>query len=386
MKDSEVEQHRMPITPSIITWARDRAGYSVSEAQRYFSGIYRWETGDLLPTYPQLEQMAERFKVPVAVFFFPEPPNTPKIDETFRTLSNESMERIPPRIRLLLRKARAMQISLFELSDGKSSASGLLTSDLQFHVDEPVRSIAERVRAYLDISIEQQFLWGSVEDALENWRQVLSDHGVYVFKDAFREPEFFGFSLYDPEFPIIYVNNTSAKSRQVFTVFHELSHLMFHTSGIDSVDDDYISSLSSENTRIEVVCNEFAGQFLVPDDAFQSESFGLPANEGTAEHLARRFCVSREVIFRRFLDRGLITQLEYSEAAERWKEDRGSGPDGGNYYNTQMAYLGQSYVRLAFEKYYQNRFDIIQLADYLNVQPKNVQSLEERFLRTARAT
>jgi len=225
-----------------------------------------------------------------------------------------------------------------------------------------------------------------VEDALENWRQVLSDHGVYVFKDAFREPRFFGFSLYDPEFPIIYVNNTSAKSRQVFTVFHELSHLMFRTSGVDPVDDEYISSLSLKNTHIEVVCNEFAGQFLVPDDTFQSESFGLPANEGTAEHLARRFCVSREVIFRRFLDRGLITQIEYSEAAERWKEDRGSGPDGGNYYNTQMAYLGQSYVRLAFEKYYQNRFDIIQLADYLNVQPKNVQSLEERFLRTARAT
>ena len=386
MRESKVEPHRMPITPSIVAWARERAGYSVSEAERYFGGIQRWETGELLPTYPQLEQMAERFKVPVAVFFFPEAPDIPRIDESFRTLSYENMERVPPKIRLLLRKGRALQISLSELHDGENQATRLLTSDLQFRVYEPVRSISERVRGYLNVSIEQQLSWGSVERALENWRDILADHGVYVFKDAFREPGFFGFCLYDPEFPIIYVNNSSTKSRQVFTIFHELSHLMFHTSGIDQIDDDYIQSLSSENARIEVLCNQFAGQFLVPDEAFDSERSGMPADEGTAEHLSSRFCVSREVIFRRFLDRGLITRQEYSGAAERWRGQEGAGSDGGDYYNTQMAYLGHSYIGLAFERYYQNRFDIIQLADYLNVKPKNVPSLEERYLRAAHAT
>ena len=87
-----------------------------------------------------------------------------------------------------------------------------------------------------------------------------------------------------------------------------------------------------------------------------------------------------------FLDRGLITQKEYSVAAERWRGKEGAGSDGGDYYNTQMTYLGHGYMGLAFERFYQNRFDIIQLADYLNVKPKNVQSLEERYLRTARAT
>lgn len=385
MTRSDIEPHRMPVTPSIVAWARERAGYSLSEAQRHFSSIHRWETGELLPTYPQLEQMSERFKVPVAVFFFPEPPDTPKIDETFRTLPHNNMERIPPRIRLLLRKARAMQISLSELNDGENPVPRFLTSDLQLDPYDAVESMVRGVREYLQVGVEEQFSWGSVEHALENWRRILTDHGVFVFKDAFREPGFFGFCLYDREFPIIYVNKSSAKSRQIFTVFHELAHLMFHTSGIDLVDDEFINILSSDNARIEIVCNEFAGRCLVPDDAFDLVSAGLPANEGTAEQLASRFCVSREVIFRKFLERRLITQSEYSEAAERWSSDAGTGSEGGDYYYNQMAYLGQKYIGLAFERYYQNRFDVIQLADYLNIKPKSVQSLEERYLK-ARAT
>ena len=372
----------MPVTPSIIAWARKRAGYTLSEAQLSFRNIHQWETGELLPTYPQLEELSDRFKVPVAVFFFPEPPDIPKIDETFRTLPHRNMERMPPRIRLLVRKARAMQISLSELSDGANAAPKFVTRDLKFDPYETVASMARQLREYLRIPIEEQFSWDAAEHALENWRGTLTDHGVFVFKDAFREPGFFGFCLYDREFPIIYVNNSSAKSRQIFTIFHELAYLMFRTSGIDVIDDEYINLLSGENARIENICNAFAGQFLVPDDIFDVESARLPISEGTAEQLADRFCVSREVIFRKFLDRGQITQIEYSAAAEHWRGTRAGSSEGGNYFNNQITYLGQRYVGLVFERFYQNRFDVIQLAEYLNIKPKGVPSLEERYLRT----
>ena len=65
--------------------------------------------------------------------------------------------------------------------------------------------------------------------------------------------EFSGFRLYDDIFPVIYVNNTSAKTRQMFTIFHELAHLLFHTSGIDTIHDEFIPHLPDEAQRIEIL-------------------------------------------------------------------------------------------------------------------------------------
>jgi transcriptional regulator with XRE-family HTH domain len=95
----------IPVTPGVIRWARTRAGFSLAEAGKKFKNIEAWESGEASPSYPQLERMAEAFKVPIAVFFFPEPPILPPISETFRTLPMQEFEQIPPRIRLLLRKA-----------------------------------------------------------------------------------------------------------------------------------------------------------------------------------------------------------------------------------------------------------------------------------------
>ncbi len=153
---------------------------------------------------------------------------------------------------------------------------------------------------------------------MKQWRDALYRVGIFVFKDAFREESFSGFSLYDDVFPIIYVNNSPAKTRQIFTLFHELAHLLFHTSGIDPLDDQYIERLPDRPQHIEVLCNRFAAQFLVPEKAFEAAFSGQQATERTAEIARRSFHVSREFIFRKFLDRGLITQDDYGRAARRW--------------------------------------------------------------------
>jgi hypothetical protein len=37
-------REQMPITPGLITWARQRAGYSIEDAARKFKHIAEWET------------------------------------------------------------------------------------------------------------------------------------------------------------------------------------------------------------------------------------------------------------------------------------------------------------------------------------------------------
>ena len=370
---------QLPITPVIITWARERAGYTLDAAQGQFRKIAKWETGEVYPTYPQLEKLADAFKVPVAVFFFPEPPDLPPLAENFRTLGSELFDEIPPRIRLLIRKARAYQLSLEELFDGRNPSKRLITRDLRFDPTTSVEVIASAVRDYLGITLEQQFNWPSndgCDAALKHWRAALWEAGVYVFKDQFRQENYSGFCLYHDEFPIIYVNNTTAKTRQIFTLFHELGHLIFETSGIDTPDDSYIDRMSEPNRRIEIICNRLAASILVPEDVFDQMLADGNSTEARAEELANYFKVSREFIYRKFLDRSLVSVDDYEAAAQKWANQK-KPSDGGNSYYSKISYLGSDYINLVFSRYYQNRISEAELAEYLDTKPRHLASLEQ---------
>ncbi len=178
----------------------------------------------------------------------------------------------------MLRKAKAFQLGLHELSQGRNPAERLITRDVEFTRAHVGRTMAARVRDYLGVSLDQQLAWRDDEEALKQWRQALYRVGIFVFKDAFREEGFSGFSLYDDVFPIIYVNNSAAKTRQIFTLFHELGHLLFHTSGIDPLDDGYVERLPDRPRHIEVLCNRFAAQFLLPEAAFEAAFAGQQAD------------------------------------------------------------------------------------------------------------
>ena len=370
----------MPIVPAVLTWARQRAGYSLEAVAEDFSGIVAWENGEAAPTYPQLEKLADRFKVPVALFFFPEPPDLPTVEQSFRTLGSEYFASIPPKIRLLIRKAQAFQAGLEDLNRGRNPASRLITQELSFRPTDDTATIASQLRDYLEVPLHEQMQWRDTNTALQNWRLILAKVGVYIFKDAFKNDAYSGFCLYDDDFPLIYVNNSMAKTRQIFTYFHELAHLLLHTSGIDPLDDHYVSALPPDYQRIEMICNRMASQFLVPDKEFDERISGQEINEGTAERLADLFCVSRELIYRKFLDRRMVTEEDYESAARWWASQTQSGK-GGDYYYNKMTYLGTDYITLAFGRYYQNQINEDQLADYLDIKPKNLTTLEEYMIR-----
>lgn len=375
----------LPINPEVLAWARQRAGLNLDTAVEKFNHFAEWEKGSVLPSYSQLEKLADELKLPIAVFFFPEPPKLPSIRESFRTLPDAEFDHMPRRVQYLLRKAKAFQLNLPELAQDRNPAPRLITRDLTFAPTVSLDTMAAKVRDFLGIGVAEQMAWKDDDTALKNWRKSLQSVGVFVFKDAFKADDYSGFSLYDPEFPIVFVNNSSTKTRQMFTLFHELAHLLFHTSGIDtSHDDDYLDALPAQQRRIEVLCNSFAARFLVPTREFDAFSERFGHSEEAAERIAVHFHVSREVIFRIFLDRNWISQSAYAQAAKKWAAQRqGSGESGGggDHYWTKISYLGMDYMRLAFSQYHQNRIDDVQLAEYLDTKPKNLSSLEDYFSR-----
>ncbi len=372
------------IQTSVLRWARESQGYSVedvaSRLKRDPAEIAAWEAGEASPTYVQLETLAYKvYKRPLAVFFLPEPPAEPDPEREFRTLPDFDLESLTADTRYQIRFAHALQLSLRELLDGVNLAERVIFRDIQLSLENNVQDAAKLVRQYLGISLGAQQSWGSSEVALKAWRNAIEDVGIFVFKHAFKEKEISGFCLLDSEFPIVYLNNSTSKTRQIFSLFHELAHLLFHINGISKFDPAYIRQLHPPERRIEQFCNSFAAELLVPSADFDRQLRELAhVDERAVARLANRYCVSREVVFRRLLDKGLLTQGQYEEKAAEWTaqaEQRES--DGGSYYATQAAYLGEHYLKLVLGKHYQGRLTLEQVAEYLGVKPKNVPGLEQ---------
>ena len=384
----------IPVNPEILKWARETAGLSVADVVRKMNRkrvtaetILSWESGENNPSYTQLERMAyDIYKRPLALFFFPSPPEEDTPRQSFRTLPDYAIEQLPSQVHFLIRKARVLQMNLAELYDNVNPASQQILRDLSFNAGVSSQVMASTVRDYLGIDLATQIGWGNSEQALNVWRDSLGEHGVFVFKDAFRVESFSGLCLYSETFPIIYVNNSNPKNRQIFTLFHELAHLLFQTGGIDTRDDDYIDYLEGDSRRIEILCNRFTGEFLVPGQDFDSRIRGTSVNHESIQELAGTYHVSREVILRKLLDRGLVEQTAYDDMVREWAQSAtGNSGRGGNYYRTQAAYLGERYLSTAFSKYYQNRISVEQLADYLGVKVSNVPGMEN-LLFTREAT
>ena len=375
------------MNPKVLKWAREQAAYSVDDVAKALKKavpvIERWESGESAPTYIQLEKLAYRlYKRPIALFFFPAPPEEPDPKQSFRTLPESEIEGLSADTRYAIRQASAMQIALKELNDGTNAAERRVFRDVRVKPETPVSDAAEKLRAYLGISLSQQMGRRSHEEALDGWRRAVEEVGVFVFKRPFKQTKVSGFCLHDDEFPVIYLNNSTAKTRQIFTLFHELAHVLLRTGGITMRDDRYVSSLTGEDKRIEVFCNRLTATFLVPPDDFNRHLKIPKWSDEAVETLANRYKVSREVILRNLLDRDVIDTAYYQRKAEQWAKEYKDRPKprGGNYYAIQAAYLGATFLNLAFGRYYQGRCTVQDLADYLNVKVKSVPGIEHQML------
>lgn len=356
-----------------------------SRLKRRPEEIIAWEEGRKTPTYRQLEELAgSLYKRPLAIFFFPEPPEEDELQTEFRTLPAAELEEFLPDTRFAIREARARQQSLRELTGARNPAARLITREIGATPSDSTEELAIQVRRYLDISVVEQQSWANQAEAFKQWRSAVESVGVFVFKRSFKQREISGLCLYDPTFPIIVVNNSTAPARQEFTLFHELAHLLFGVSGIAD-DRDLAQQLAGPARAIEIACNRFAAEVLLPAASLSFDVFRQRDLVEAVTEVAATFNVSRELVLRRLLDRGWIERQQYNELVQRWNhafEQRRAESSGGNYYATQVAYLGTGYLRLAFDRYQAGQLSVAELADHLGVKARNIGELEEAFRRS----
>ena len=231
------------VNGDIIRWAREYYNMKPEEAataigvdlQRYSN----WESSQEFPTYAKLKKISEVFRKPSAIFFFPEPPEIPPIKGDLRTLPNDVISRFSKNIIVQFEQAKVYQMSVKELYPGKDC---VLSHRSDFPTD--MTELCNYFRRLFSFPLSAQKARKSTKIVFEIYRERFYDLGIYVFKESFKDNSVSGLCINDATHPVIMVNNSMSFARQIFTLFHELYHLISDTSGAEIIRDDFYVSLN----------------------------------------------------------------------------------------------------------------------------------------------
>ncbi|TWA15951.1 uncharacterized protein DUF955 [Sinorhizobium medicae] len=186
-----------------------------------------------------------------------------------------------------------------------------------------IEDFAFTARKFFGITIEDQRDARDAKAFYTLCRKKLEDKGIYVLQASFPAEDGSGFCLAHPEHPVIVVNTKNqTRARRLFTLLHELAHVLMGKSGIS---DPFI-----RKNGVERRCNRFAGAFLAPRAFIRSLLKDItPAKHPDPEDVAwvsRRLKISQEASVLRLEQLGFFEEGSHSSWLSIVKS-RGGNPD-----------------------------------------------------------
>ena len=150
---------------------------------------------------------------------------------------------------------------------GETPSSFILRAELK----EDPEEVGARLRSALGITRERQAQWHlQGYDAFNEVRDAVEACGALVFQAAVPLSEMRGLALYREPLPIVIVSSKEQfMAPRLFTLLHEVSHLMLHCSAVSNGAEE---GLHGEAQMVEVFANHVAGAALMPLDALLTES------------------------------------------------------------------------------------------------------------------
>ena len=366
------------ITPEVLAWARDLDKISVEEASRRVNvttaRIEEWERGISRPTLRQAKELAKFYRVPFVHFYLPDIPKKIKRIEKvdYSTFGNVGAPFIQSReLRWFLRDIDERRDIMFELYKLEEKEPKPFTYRFPIETDPGV--VAVFIRKLLNLSDEVQIKFRKPEAMLTYCISKLEDLDVLIFQAAKIEPnEMRGLALGYEVFPIIALNRKDEASARLFTLIHELTHILFGTSGL--CNDT--SESSTTTNKMELLCNKIAGLVLVPESSLKKhpaimsiKKYGF--GDVYVNKMGRDFAVSKEVIIHHLWSIGVISRSVYFKTLQRYRDEYLSykaKKKKGGYLPPALdkgTQVGKLYAKTVLSTYYGDKISARDASGYL---------------------
>ncbi|MBQ7607004.1 MAG: ImmA/IrrE family metallo-endopeptidase [Desulfovibrionaceae bacterium] len=340
---------KAPVSPALLTWARERAGFfDVNALVDKFPLLPSWEKGESIPTLKQVEDFAKTVHIAIGFLFLPSPPteDTPIAD--FRTIGNLVPHRLSVNLldTIYLCQRRQYWYRNYAIENGMTACDFVKSTTMQ----SSHRVIAQGMRERLHFALDTQKKMKNWEEALRYLVSCVESCGILVMSSSvvgsntnrtLKVEECRGFSLSDEYAPLIFINSADAKAAQMFTLVHEVAHIWIGQSGISN------SIFNSQNAHhVERWCNKVAAEFLLPLEEIKElckDSKNLCEDINV---IARTYKVSTLVAIIRLKEAGLLSKEEarklYHSESQKHTPLKKSG--GGSFFNTLTSRTGRLFL------------------------------------------
>lgn len=338
------------VSADVLRWAID---YSRREEvlRRNYPQLEGWLDGTAWPTVSDLREFARDARVAEYVLRSDVVPDMDLGLQDMRTVGNQGIPTPSPDLFDTVHLCLIRQDWLGEYARD----SGWLPVEFvgSANIVDDSAAVAEQLRTMLGVDEARR-----TSKTRNDYRRALvrraEDCGVFVMVNGIvgdnthrkLDPsEFRGFASHDEYAPMVFVNGSDSLGAQVFTLVHEIAHLMLGESALSDSDATVAVSHPSE-----VWCNAVAARALVPDDSLAASlRGGSPLDQVTDSAL--EYMVSRHVILRRLYDERLIERVEFEEALRALPDMQPGSPsnqdaDGQpNYYRVLLNRVGRRFAR-----------------------------------------
>jgi Zn-dependent peptidase ImmA (M78 family) len=369
------------VPDGMLKWWRERAKVDLAvAAKRSGHGqddLERWEDGRADPPLSTLRSLTSVYGVPLSAFLLAKPKPEPPRPVDNRTLAGVKT----PVTNAPLAKALNRALGLQALADDLHNALDLEPFMVTGGPTVEAEWLAAQERAALGIALDEQYAWENEGEAFREWRLAMERRGIYVLQMDLSDTDVRAFSVRgDP--PVIVVKRGDWVRAKIFSLAHELGHVVIGGSGI-------CIPQSSRTTGIEQWCNEFADALLVPKDAFLAHPSvkkiirGEPATDNRLKNVAGRFKVSPGVIWYRLKQTNAIDARTFHahwDTWSRWAPPANDGGGGGppsaervvRDYGTKLPDL---FLRASRAGYLGD----LDISQYLSVQPEVIPAIEREI-------
>ncbi len=378
----------VPINGSVLAWAMDEAGIdveSLARRTRVDPDIVRaWISGDEKPGKTEFGKIIDAVRRPSAIFFMLAPPITASLPTSFRSAPGLRDHKLSTEALREIRKARRLQRVISWLAEGAGREPVAVDlPPVDWETTKPGEA-GEQLRQRFSLPLIEQATWPNMSKALGEWRLLLDELGVLTFSLQLGKTEVRGFSAWDDYAPLIAVNTAYVDAARIYTLAHELAHLVTRT---DAACFDWVAPNRRSDPAVERWCERFASAFLLPRSELRgylayshSISADRPVRDfDTTWKLSRKLKVSARAMALALSDAGLAPDDLYDLVdREANKVDWPPKRDGGGGMRVvpkRLSQYGARVTRSLVDAVDDGTLQRRDVADYLDMNLGDLQDL-----------